>query len=262
MTALAYHDIVAATKPDRSGFPGPLAARYKLTREHFEAHLEAISAGGATVFTGGEFEPARPGTVLLTFDDGGASATEIAELLERRGWRGCFFIVSGRLGEPGFLTADQVAELARRGHLIGSHSHSHPTYMARLSPAQLAEEWRRSRELLSEALGFAPTLASVPGGFYSDQVASAAAESGYRLLFTSDPGDRPRRVGTIDVLGRWAVWATTPAVTAAAYTRPRSAARARLRVEWRAKHAAKSLSPGLYDILRGVRARLGRGGSS
>lgn len=260
MTALAYHDVVSDAQLDSSGFPGPLAARYKLTPQRFESHLAAIAASGAAVFAGGEPNPARPGTVMLTFDDGGLSSLEIADAVERRGWRACFFVVSGRLGEPGFLAADQVAELAGRGHLIGSHSHSHPTYMARLAPDELADEWLRSRELLADCLGAAPVCASVPGGFYSDQVAHSAAEAGYRLLFTSDPGDRPRRVGEIDVLGRWAVWATTPAATAAAYTRPRSVARARLRLEWRAKHAAKSFSPGLYDVLRGVRAWAGGSG--
>lgn len=257
MTALAYHDVVAVSEADNSGFPGPLAARYKLSPDRFREHLDAISTSGVRVFSGGEFQPAGRDTVLLTFDDGGASSLDIAAELERRGWRGCFFIVSSLLGEPGFLSASEVSQLAKRGHLIGSHSHSHPTYMARLSHEELASEWRLSRDRLHDCLGFAPTSASVPGGYYSDQVAHAAAESGYRLLFTSDPGDRVRLVGGIEVLGRWAVWSTTPAATAAAYTRPRSMARARLRLEWRAKHAAKSLNPRLYDVLRGVRARRG-----
>src|SRR6185437_4332924 len=114
--ALIYHDVVAAARQDECGFPGPVAARYKLEPDRFEAHLDAIAATGVTV--GGLGDGSG---VALTFDDGGASALDAAELLERREWRGHFFITTGRIGTPGFLTAAGVSELAERGHTVGSH---------------------------------------------------------------------------------------------------------------------------------------------
>ena len=39
---LIYHDVVAASDQERCGFPGPAAARYKLTPDQFERHLDAI----------------------------------------------------------------------------------------------------------------------------------------------------------------------------------------------------------------------------
>ena len=75
---------------------------------------------------------ARRPRVALTFDDGGASALDIAGMLERRGWRGHFFVTTSRIGEPGFVGPDAVRELAERGHDVGSHSHTHPTYMGNL----------------------------------------------------------------------------------------------------------------------------------
>jgi hypothetical protein len=47
--ALIYHDVVAASRQDECGFPGPVAGRYKLEPERFEAHLDAIAATGVTV---------------------------------------------------------------------------------------------------------------------------------------------------------------------------------------------------------------------
>ena len=50
--------------------------------------------------------------VQLTFDDGNASDFEIAlPALLRRGMRAAFFLCSGRLDQPGFLSRKQVREL-------------------------------------------------------------------------------------------------------------------------------------------------------
>lgn len=144
-----YHDIAPHDRRETVGFPGPLAARYKLEPAAFEAHLDALDATGLAVGTldGGGATPA----VAVTFDDGGASALLAAEALERRGWRGQFFITSGRIDTPGFLSAQGVRELAGRGHVIGSHSETHPTYMGRLTRSELDREWTRSRAAIGRS---------------------------------------------------------------------------------------------------------------
>jgi len=54
--------------------------------------------------------------VKITFDDGNASDLEVAlpRLLER-GLSAEFFVLAGRLGEPGRLTATDVRELVKAG---------------------------------------------------------------------------------------------------------------------------------------------------
>jgi peptidoglycan/xylan/chitin deacetylase (PgdA/CDA1 family) len=243
--ALIYHDIAAAGELDRTGFPGPVAARYKLDAAAFEAHLDAIGATGVSVgsFGGGA-------GVALTFDDGGASAMLAASMLERRGWRGHFFITTGRIGTPGFLTAEEVSDLAGRGHAIGSHSDTHPTYMGTLSPDQLAREWRTSRETLAGILGEPPSSAAVPGGFLSDAVLEEAARAGYRLLMTSQPTARSSRFDGMLVHGRFTIWANTTPARAAAYARGSMPARASLWLAWQAKTVPKRVSPKAYEAVR------------
>ena len=41
----------------------------------------------------------------------------VADELEQMGWRGHFFITSDWIGRRGFLTAGQIRELRRRGHV-------------------------------------------------------------------------------------------------------------------------------------------------
>jgi peptidoglycan/xylan/chitin deacetylase (PgdA/CDA1 family) len=247
--ALIYHDIAPPSERDSVGFPGPVAGRYKLDPADFEAHLDALPPVSL-------WEPGQDGRgAVLTFDDGGASALHAADALEGHGWRGHFFITTGRLGTEGFLDAAGVRELASRGHAVGGHSHTHPTYFGKLSRTEQLDEWRRSRETLAELLGAPPVGASVPGGFFTPTVAETAAEAGYEWLMTSEPESRVRSGWGIPVMGRYTIWATTPASRAAAYARGARVPRARLWLEWNAKQRAKRLSPRAFEAARRLRAR-------
>ncbi len=246
--ALLYHDVVPAGQDDVSGFPGAGAARYKLAPAELAAHLDAIRAAVA---------PA-PGKVplLLTFDDGGASAYDpIAGLLEARGWRGHFFITTDCVGRPGFVTPAQLRELRDRGHVLGSHSCSHPERFSSCSREQLVDEWRRSRAVLADVLGEAVTSGSVPGGFYSRAVAEAASEAGLTLLFTSEPTTRRRTVAGCEIAGRYTVYRGMSARAAAALASGRVLPRLRQAVLWNAKKVAKAVGGRAYLRLRHVLLR-------
>jgi peptidoglycan/xylan/chitin deacetylase (PgdA/CDA1 family) len=232
--ALLYHDVVEPGREADSGFRGPGADHYKLTRAQFAAHLAALSE-------------TRP---LLTFDDGGASALATADLLETHGLVGWFFVSTGWLGRPGFLQPEQVRELRRRGHLVGSHSCNHPERLSACPHAVVLDEWRRSRAVLEDLLGEAVTVASVPGGFYSRGVAVAAAEAGLTTLFTSEPTGRAWTVAGCRVLGRYTVVNSTPAEEAAALGAGRWRPCLRQLVLWNVKKAAKALGGRLYLRLR------------
>jgi len=245
--ALIYHDIAPGGEHDSAGFPGPVAARYKLEPALFDAHLDAIASTSVVVGLVGTDAPAS-----LTFDDGGASAFQVADRLERHCWKGSFFVVTGRIGTPGFLTADGVRELVRRGHEVGSHSHTHPAHMAKLPPDRLAEEWRRSRAVLEQLLGEPPRTAAVPGGSVSRAVIVEASRAGYELLLTSTPTGRRRHAGQMLVLGRYTIWADDPSGLAAAYARGDRRACMRAWVGWQVKSAAKRISPAAYETARGA----------
>jgi len=237
VAALMYHDVTPEGRPESSGFPGGDAARYKLTPQQLEAHLDAIMQ-----------RVARP---VLTFDDGGISAARwIASALERRGLRGHFFITTGCIGRPAFVDRSAVRDLHNRGHAIGSHSHSHPLRMAKCTDARLREEWKRSTSQLADILGAPVRTASVPGGHYSTRVAVTAGDAGIRLLFTSRPTQHVRRVADVSVVGRYAIEASTAAVTAAALAAGDYVPRARAAAFWMAKEVCKQTGGTLYLRLR------------
>jgi peptidoglycan/xylan/chitin deacetylase (PgdA/CDA1 family) len=251
---LLYHDVVPPADRESVGFGGALAARYKLQPEVFRDHLQAIADAAVEVglIEAGSGQP----QVAFSFDDGGSSASLAAAELERLGWRGHFFVPTAMIGRPGFMSLDGIKDLHARGHLVGSHSDSHPTYMAWLSPRGLAREWERSRDILADVLGELPSSASVPGGVHSHEVIRAAAAAGYRTLMTSKPTTRVTSHAGLRVLGRYAVWSTTPATRAAAYATHAVEARMRLWLEWRMKTLAKQASPRAYERLRRLRAAI------
>jgi peptidoglycan/xylan/chitin deacetylase (PgdA/CDA1 family) len=254
--SLMYHDVVEEGLWDSSGFSGPGAAVYKLAYRDFEKHLDAIRSALAgrpvgLVDQASWNVPRWP--VFLTFDDGGASAaTHIAPALEARGWLGHFFITTDRLGDPTFLRRQQVAELRKRGHVIGSHSCSHPPRISQCSGAELARQWRESAQILSQLIGEPVTIASVPGGFYSRRVAEAAAGAGIRYLFTSEPTASIGMVDGCAILGRYYLQRGMAPETAAAFALGRRSARFRQALLWKTKSAAKILGGGLYAKVREI----------
>jgi peptidoglycan/xylan/chitin deacetylase (PgdA/CDA1 family) len=203
VAGLMYHEVT--DDPKTSGFQRRGAIPYTYSRAAFRRHLDAIADAGVIprLVTDVDLTRAKPERhVLLTFDDGGASAMYAAEELHRRGWRGHFFIITARLGERTFLKPADVRSLRDAGHLVGSHSHTHPDIFRNLSPEMMATEWRVSCAILESLLGQPVAAASVPGGDISRTVLESVGDIGVRYLFTSEPQLRPERVGETWILGR------------------------------------------------------------
>jgi len=244
-----YHDVVQPGDYASSGMSGADADLYKIDRAQFCRHLDAIGTK-ASVRTCVQKDLGTP-PVFLTFDDGGTSAVWTAEELERRGWRGHFFVVSDWIGRPGFLTAEEICELDRRGHVIGSHSCSHPPCISALNESDILREWRESVKTLSELTGHPITVASVPGGFYSKRVGDGAMRAGIEWLFTSQPTTSITRHGEGYLVGRYFIQqGMSPEIAnsfaGGAHTLPRH----KQAILWNVKKAAKALGANVYIRIR------------
>ncbi len=243
--SVMYHDVVEEGAWDSSGFPGDGAAVYKLERAEFGRHLDAVKAAGVRV--GRATEPLVDGSAVLTFDDGGVSAHSMAaEMLESHGWAGHFFVTTDRIGTAGFLSREQIQDLCRRGHVIGSHSCSHPTRMAQCTREELQREWRESVRTLEGILGEPVPVASVPGGYYSRMVGETAAEAGIRVLFNSEPTATVTRNGECLLLGRYFIQRGMPAGISGAFAAGRIGPRWKQSAFWQLKKVAKAVGGRVY----------------
>src|SRR5262249_60003963 len=122
----------ARLSPDARGSRAPGSTRYKRRVDPRSSQFDGGAVARAdrslrvTELAGGSARQRLP--FLITVDDGGVSYHRfIADRLEERGWRGHAFVSTDFIGAPGFLTASEIRELDDRGHIIGSHSASHPS---------------------------------------------------------------------------------------------------------------------------------------
>jgi len=161
---------------------------YVLDARVFGEHLAGLqSAGRSSIslgeYTAGQELPPRP--IVLTFDDGHASFTEIAlELLAEYGRTATLFVLTDLIGRPDYLTRGQLQELSRQGIEIGSHGCSHRPLTA-MPVAEMREELTRSKSILEDITGSPVLTLALPHGFGSRAVEDAAKEVGYQAICTS-----------------------------------------------------------------------------
>jgi len=203
IAAFGYHEVT--DEPSTSGFQRPGAVPYKLTRRAFADHLDQMAASDRRPARVTDVDLSQPDGrfLMLTFDDGGTSAVYAGDELCRRGWTGHFLVVSSLIGRRGFVAPTDIRHLASCGHVVGTHSHTHPDIFRALAPERMLEEWRTSADMISAIVGAPCTTASVPGGDISPQVLASAARAGVRYLFTSEPWLSPQVTDGCWVLGRF-----------------------------------------------------------
>ncbi|MGC9948432.1 MAG: polysaccharide deacetylase family protein [Bryobacteraceae bacterium] len=258
--SIGYHDILDEGRhPPNDG--SRHGGRYKLDRDHFRAHMDSIwrsvdPASVRVIDRARQWRSAAP--LFLTFDDGAVSSyTIVAGELEKRGWRGHFFVTTDWTGQPGFLDPQQIRELHARGHVVGSHSCSHPARMSKLSWAELLREWKESCAKLSDILQEPVVTASVADGYYSRKVGKAAAAAGIQVLFTSEPSANVSTVNACLILGRYSIQSHTPAGVSGAIAARNWWPRLRQAILWQAKKPVKALAGESYFTIR--RLLLSRG---
>ena len=195
---LMYHDVFNKTKHE-SGFSGRDADVYKIDKRSFENQVRHIN----------DFlikKGLDKGLVRFTFDDGGESfLTVIAPTLEKYGFKGYFFIATGFLNKEGFLSDEQVAELSKRGHFVGSHSHTHRQMMNALSKEELLSDWKTSIDYLGLLIGKPILIASLPNGFSSTVILDVLQDLGIEDVYTSSPIDKPAKKGKLTLFGRYGI---------------------------------------------------------
>jgi len=152
---ILYHYIRINPNPrDREGFslstpPAMFAAQMQYLADHgfhvLPLHQAVVAIKNHTPL------PARP--VALTFDDGYADFfTQAVPILARYGFTATNFVITGRMGLPGFMTPSQVVAADAMGFDIGAHTVDH-VMLAATSTTRATWEMRQSKLALEELLG-------------------------------------------------------------------------------------------------------------
>jgi peptidoglycan/xylan/chitin deacetylase (PgdA/CDA1 family) len=118
-----------------------------------------------------------PTIVSLTFDDATSDQYALRSLLAVHSMRATFYVNSGTIGGPGFMTWAQLSALAADGHEIGGHTRDHVN-LTRVSLREARRQISLDRRALIEH-GFRATSFAYPFGDYNATVATIVRECGY-----------------------------------------------------------------------------------
>jgi peptidoglycan/xylan/chitin deacetylase (PgdA/CDA1 family) len=125
-------------------------------------------------------DAARRGEMALTFDDGPDPdvTPRVLDLLDGAGARATFFCIGRRAAAHPDLTA----EIARRGHRVENHSHTHPHLFACYPWGALRREIERAQDAIAETAGCRPRLFRAPAGLRNPLLDGVLHRNGLRLV--------------------------------------------------------------------------------
>jgi len=187
---LMYHHIAV---------PGPNADAIRrdlsVSPAAFEAQMAYLASQGYRTVSlldlfehlqGGQALPPRP--IILTFDDGyDDNYTNAYPILRRYGLQGTFFIITGLVGRPGYLTWEQAREMRRGGMSLESHTCTHPD-LAKSAPWYVDKEIKEAKAALERELGGPVLFFSYPSGKYNAAAIAALQANGYLGAVTTQHG--------------------------------------------------------------------------
>jgi peptidoglycan/xylan/chitin deacetylase (PgdA/CDA1 family) len=167
----------------------------KVDPANFEAELQTLhdagyhTIGQAQLFDAlykGAALPAKP--LIISVDDGYVDDVRtVLPDLERLHMVATFFVITGRMTEPGFLSADQIRELERAGMDVGDHTAQHVD-LRLLTPSELRSETAGSRRVLESVLGHPVYYFAYPFGAYDDTVVRAVRAAGFTMAYSTAAG--------------------------------------------------------------------------
>lgn len=121
--------------------------------------------------------PSKP--VIITLDDGYQDLyTTAYPILAEHGFTAVAYIVSGFVGERGYVTASEVVEMDRYGIEIGAHTVNHVD-LARSPEPWLTYQVEGSKAWLEKLVGHPVLDMAYPSGRYDALAVAAVAKAGY-----------------------------------------------------------------------------------
>jgi peptidoglycan/xylan/chitin deacetylase (PgdA/CDA1 family) len=170
---LCVHDVV----PERP------ESQWDVTEEEIGGVIDRYRANGYEIVTLDDLPSAAVRTLAVTVDDCRSGAVDW--LLHRAGIRTTVFVVPGWIDDSGFGTWDELAALRDAGHVIGSHTMTHPD-LPSLAASDIRQELRESRLCIRERLAVDPRHLALPFGRNDATVTALAKEAGYETVCLAD----------------------------------------------------------------------------
>jgi peptidoglycan/xylan/chitin deacetylase (PgdA/CDA1 family) len=149
--------------------------------------------------------PTKP--IMLTFDDTRSEQYTIGyEEMKKYGFKGVFFIMTVALNKPGYMTKEQLKQLADEGNNIGSHTWDHGNVKEYQS-----EDWEKQidkpTQQLEKITGKRPDYFAYPFGLWDKKAIEQIKQRGFKAAFQlsarRDKDDPQFTIRRMIVPGEW-----------------------------------------------------------
>lgn len=169
----------------------PIGMNLSVSPQKLEEQLAWLAENGyqtAAMDFFGNPQPVSFKPIILTFDDGYQDAYDSAlPILQKYKMVGTFYLIVDKIGTPGYLTWEEIAQMQKSGMVFGSHTLTHPD-LRNLPEKDLENEIRASQEILEKKLGVAVTDFCYPSGKLDDRVLKELLRDNYKTAVTTVMG--------------------------------------------------------------------------
>lgn len=176
---LCYHRISDGNK-----------STYTVTEQTFSEHIKILSDSGYHSIPPDQLYdylvynkdlPENP--FMISFDDSRIEHYEIAApILEKYGYRGAFFIMTITYNKKNYMSTDQIAEMAERGHTVGLHSWDHTMATKYTDSIHWQKQVIAPKEKLEGIIGKSVDYWAYPNGV-TNHTASEGLSEHFKISF-------------------------------------------------------------------------------
>jgi len=177
---LCYHRITNERKGD-----------YTVSTATFTSHIKILADSGYHSISPAQLYdylvynkalPVKP--VVICFDDSRVEHSVIAApVMEKYGFRGVFFIMTITYNKKNYMTTDEIAKLAKAGHIIGLHSWDHTMVIKYKETTDWQKQVVEPKKKLEKIVGKAVEYWAYPNGVYDHKGAEELSKY-FKLSFT------------------------------------------------------------------------------
>jgi peptidoglycan/xylan/chitin deacetylase (PgdA/CDA1 family) len=125
--------------------------------------------------------PSKP--VIISFDDTRLDHYTVALAeLNKYGFKGVFFIMTVSLNRPGYMTKEQVKQLADEGHVIGLHTWNHKnvkTFTEEDWAIQIERPWEQLKAITGKPVDYF----AYPFGLWNKEGLERIKQYGFKAAF-------------------------------------------------------------------------------
>lgn len=180
----------------------------RIPKEKFREQMRFLKEKGYTTLTLDELyeffvnnSPVPEKSVVLTFDDGYVdNYTNAYPILKEFGFNAVVFIITNNIDNlKGYLTSDQIIELAKNGIEVQSHTVNHEK-LSTLNYNKQLETLKNSKKFLENTLGRKISYIAYPYGNWNKNTIKAIKEADYKMAFTTSGtwSDKSDGIYTLD----------------------------------------------------------------